>query len=44
MKKKYKNGCRCGERLRAKTGGSESLGHTKWSGEREYLRKGKGSD
>ena len=25
-------GCRCGERLRAKTGGWRSLAHTRWSG------------
>ncbi len=29
------------ERLKAKTGGSKSLSHTRWSGGRGYLRRGK---
>jgi len=35
-------GCRCGERLRAKAGGGESLSHTRWNGDRGYLRREKG--
>ena len=35
------NGCRCYERLKAKTGGSKSLAHTGWSRGRGYLRRGK---
>jgi hypothetical protein len=36
-----KKGCRCGERLRARAGGGESLQHTRWTGGRGYLRTGK---
>ncbi len=32
---------RCGERLRPNTEGCQSLEHTRWSGGRGYLRKGK---
>ena len=35
----YYKGCRCGERLRAKAEGC--LTHTRWSGGRGYLRRGK---
>jgi hypothetical protein len=37
----YKKVCRCGERLRTKDGGGESLSHTRWIGNRGYLRRGK---
>jgi hypothetical protein len=37
----YKLGCRCSERLRGKSGGGETLGHTRWSGGMGYLRRGK---
>jgi hypothetical protein len=37
----YKKGCWCGERIKAKAGGGESLAQTRWSGERGYLRRGK---
>ncbi len=36
----YKEGCRCGERLSSKDGG-ERLTHTRWTGERGDLRRGK---
>ena len=37
----HKYGCRCYERLNAKTGGSKRLTHSRWSGGRGYLRRGK---
>jgi hypothetical protein len=37
----YKKGCWCGDRLRAKAGGGENLTHTRWSGGRGHLRRGK---
>jgi hypothetical protein len=40
LKTNTKMGCRCGARLRAKSGGGQSLTHTRWRRGRGYLRRG----
>ena len=40
----YRQGCRCGERLRAKAGGGESLAHTGGAGEGHTEGEGSGEE